>query len=696
MKHLLAQNENPFGPLPSVRAALVRAIDGLNRYPEFRPASLTRTIAAWQGVQDSEVIVGTGSAGVAHDLFRGLLRPGDAVLHSDPCFDVYPMLCAMAQAESVAVPLGADARHDLAAMAGRIDERTRLIVLCNPHNPTGTVYTWDELTAFFALVPPSAVILLDEAYVDFAPDLGAPEVAGRLADWPNLVVLRTFSKSHGLAALRIGYALANAEIVERVTPHQVPYTPGQLQLAAVQAAIAADDEVRQRIRLISYQRDRLRGKLVELGWSVTPSRTNFLWITAGDPARLDLARAALERHGVAARTYPGRAIRLAVGDQVANDAVITALSTLKNESTMPVDVTLDHIELYVEDIASQIDRLTTGYGFDLLIPPSRRAGYEEQLSALLGQGGIRILLTQPLCAEHPATGYLRRHGDGVADIVLRASDAGAVYTELIERGADGLSRPAGRAGCVVATVSAFGDVAHTLLERAPGVPADRIPGLPDPLSPGAGGVGLRTIDHFAICLPLGELDKTVRRYNEVFGFSTIFSERIEIGALGMDSTVVQNADRTVTFTLIEPLSVNSGGQIVTFLADHGGAGVQHVAFDSHDIVETVGTMARRGVPFLRAPEVYFDRLLDRLTPMRHSVQQLQDLHLLADQDHDGQLYQIFTRSEHPRGTLFFEVIERARAKTFGSNNVRALYEAVELQNSARESTGSPGSPGSAE
>ncbi|MEV7009214.1 4-hydroxyphenylpyruvate dioxygenase [Streptosporangium sp. NPDC051022] len=349
---------------------------------------------------------------------------------------------------------------------------------------------------------------------------------------------------------------------------------------------------------------------------------------------------------------------------------------------MPVDVTLDHIELYVEDIAAQIDRLTAGYGFEQLIPPSPRANHKDQLSALLGQGGIRILLTQPLSPSHPARGYLRRHGDGVAGIALRVADAGAVYTELIERGADGLSRPVEQSGCVVAAVSAFGDIAHTLIERAPGTPADRIPGLPDPLPGGAGGVGLRTIDHFAICLPLGELDKTVRRYNEVFGFSTIFEERIEIGALGMDSAVVQSADRTVTFTLIEPLSVNSGGQIVTFLADHGGAGVQHVAFDSHDIVATVGTMALRGVPFLPAPAAYFDRLLDRLTPMRHSIQQLQDLDLLADQDHDGQLYQIFTRSEHPRGTLFFEVIERVRARTFGSNNVRALYEAVELQNKA--------------
>ncbi|MFF2076851.1 4-hydroxyphenylpyruvate dioxygenase [Kitasatospora sp. NPDC058162] len=360
----------------------------------------------------------------------------------------------------------------------------------------------------------------------------------------------------------------------------------------------------------------------------------------------------------------------------------------------PTELTLDHVEFYVTDLAAEVARLTAEYGFDLLVPPTERVESAERcVSALLGQAAIRLLLTQPLAAGHPATDYLARHGDGVAALALRVPDATAAYRALTGRGADGLRPPQAAAGCVTAVVGAFGDVVHTLIERGPGVPAERIPGLPDATPAGqraAGGadaVGLRSVDHFAVCVPSGELRATVRHYREVFGFRMVFEERIEVGTLGMDSMVVQSPDHSVTLTLIEPLTPDAGGQIASFLADHGGAGVQHVAFSSADAVHSVSTMATRGVPFLRTPGAYFDALPARLTPLRHSLDELRDLNLLVDQDHDGQLFQIFTRSQHPRGTFFFEVIERIRARNFGSNNIRALYEAVELQRSASEVAG---------
>ncbi|MER8105706.1 4-hydroxyphenylpyruvate dioxygenase [Kitasatospora sp. NPDC094016] len=355
----------------------------------------------------------------------------------------------------------------------------------------------------------------------------------------------------------------------------------------------------------------------------------------------------------------------------------------------PLPVELDHVEFYLSDLTAETARLTTEYGFELLVPPTERGEAAERcLSALVGQGTIRLLLTQPLAGGHPATDYLARHGDGVGALALRVPDAADAYRTLTGRGADGLRPPQAAHGCVTAVVGAFGDVVHTLIERGPEASADRIPGLPDaaPVT-GAGTVGLRSVDHFAVCVPSGELRETVRRYCEVFGFRMIFEERIEVGALGMDSAVVQSADHSVTLTLIEPLSPDAGGQIASFLADHGGAGVQHVAFSSADAVHSVSAMADRGVPFLRTPGAYFDALPTRLTPLRHSLDQLRALDLLVDQDHDGQLFQIFTRSQHPRGTFFFEVIERIRARTFGSNNVRALYEAVELQRSASEVAG---------
>ncbi|MFF9641143.1 4-hydroxyphenylpyruvate dioxygenase [Kitasatospora aureofaciens] len=361
---------------------------------------------------------------------------------------------------------------------------------------------------------------------------------------------------------------------------------------------------------------------------------------------------------------------------------------------LPLELQLDHVEFYVADLAAELARLTTEYGFDLLVPPTERGGTTERcVSALVGQAAVRLLLTQPLAAGHPATDYLARHDDGVAALALRVPDATAAYRTLTGRGADGLRPPQVVDGCVTAVVGAFGDVVHTLIERGPDVPADRIPGLPDaaPADQGpalaADAVGLRSVDHFAVCVPSGELRETVRHYCEVFGFRMIFEERIEVGALGMDSMVVQSPDHSVTLTLIEPLTPDAGGQIASFLADHGGAGVQHVAFSSQDAVHSVATMAARGVPFLRTPAAYFDALPARLTPLRHSLDQLRELNLLVDQDHDGQLFQIFTRSRHPRGTFFFEVIERIRARNFGSNNIRALYEAVELQRNASEVAG---------
>ncbi|MFE3500594.1 4-hydroxyphenylpyruvate dioxygenase [Kitasatospora sp. NPDC059160] len=368
---------------------------------------------------------------------------------------------------------------------------------------------------------------------------------------------------------------------------------------------------------------------------------------------------------------------------------LTDLTDLTTDTGEPLELALDHVEFYVTDLAADVARLTAEYGFDLLVPPTERgASAERCVSALLGQAAIRLLLTQPLAAGHPATAYLARHEDGVAALALRVPDATAAYRALTGRGADGLRPPQAADGCVTAVVGAFGDVVHTLIERGPDVPADRIPGLPDaPPVTGAAEVGLRSVDHFAVCVPSGELRATVRHYQEVFGFRMVFEERIEVGALGMDSMVVQSPDHSVTLTLIEPLTPDAGGQIASFLADHGGAGVQHVAFSSQDAVHSVSTMAARGVPFLRTPSTYFDALPARLTPLRHSFDQLRELNLLVDQDHDGQLFQIFTRSQHPRGTFFFEVIERIRARNFGSNNIRALYEAVELQRNASEVSG---------
>ena len=180
-------------------------------------------------------------------------------------------------------------------------------------------------------------------------------------------------------------------------------------------------------------------------------------------------------------------------------------------------------------------------------------------------------------------------------------------------------------------------------------------------------------------MKVDELDATVAYYKDAFGFSEIFGERMVIGSQAMLSAVVQSRSGDITFTIIQPDPEAEPGQIDGFLADHDCAGVQHIAFSSDDAAHTVRALARRGVEFLGTPSTYYELLSQRVTQRKHELSVLQELSILVDEDHAGQLFQIFTRSTHSRSTLFFEIIERLGAKTFGSSNIRALYEAVELE-----------------
>lgn len=192
-------------------------------------------------------------------------------------------------------------------------------------------------------------------------------------------------------------------------------------------------------------------------------------------------------------------------------------------------------------------------------------------------------------------------------------------------------------------------------------------------------VVLETVDHFAVCVEAGRLEEVIAFYRTALGFEKIFEERILVGTQAMNSQVVRNAADDVTLTVIEPDSTAAPGQIDDFIRENGGAGVQHVAFGCDDIVKTVRILRDNGIEFLSTPGAYYDRLPGRVELVGHSVRELREQDVLADADHAGQLYQIFTRSTHPRRTLFFEVIERLGAETFGTNNIKALYEAIESE-----------------
>jgi 4-hydroxymandelate synthase len=346
------------------------------------------------------------------------------------------------------------------------------------------------------------------------------------------------------------------------------------------------------------------------------------------------------------------------------------------------DLQVDYIELYVSDIARATEWLVEGYGFAVYAISGPAGETAASRSVGLGTNQIRLVLTQPLARHHRGTAYLAKHGDGVADIALRVPSAAAAFGEAVRRGARPVAPPAGSAGIVTATVLGFGDVAHTFVQRPAGADERALPSLrPVTATPPGPDAGLAEVDHFAVCVEAGLIDSTVEFYQQVLDFKLIFTERIVVGAQAIVTKVVQSRSGAVTLTLIEPDVSRAPGHIDDFLAHHGGAGVQHIAFTADDIVHAVGSIKSRGVEFLATPATYYGLLAERLHVSRHSLGDLQQHNVLVDEDHYGQLFQIFSKSVHPRETLFFEIIERFGARTFGSGNIKALYEAVELQRS---------------
>lgn len=354
---------------------------------------------------------------------------------------------------------------------------------------------------------------------------------------------------------------------------------------------------------------------------------------------------------------------------------------------------VDHVEFSVGDARQTASWLCGTFGFEILGQGGPDTGQPGQRSFLLGQGDARVLLTSGLSAGHPAAGYVARHGDGVSAVAFATDDAAAAFADAVAAGATPVSAPAVHHGddggsVTVAVVSGFGDVLHRLVERR-GPGRQFVPGTVDLLDgapSGSPGI-VQAVDHIAVCVPFGELDSTTLFYEKAFGFKVIFEEYIEVGVQGMASKVVQSPSGGVTFTLIEPDLSRRPGQIDDFLAWHDGAGVQHVALSTTDIVVAVGTLAGRGVEFALTPASYYAMLTGRTGPADLPVDQLAPLGILVDRDHWGEMYQIFAKSTHIRRTFFWELIERHGARTFGTSNIPALYAAKERELAAfRETT----------
>ncbi|WP_155375736.1 histidinol-phosphate transaminase [Catellatospora vulcania] len=318
----LASNEVPYGPLPGVVEAVADAVANVHRYPDMGVVALRDKLAERLGVPAERVVTGCGSVALAEHLVRATCLPGDELLYAWRSFEAYPIIAATTAATSVRVPNTAEHGHDLAAMAAAITERTRLILVCNPNNPTGTSVRKAELDEFLAAVPDDVLVVLDEAYKEFVTDPAVPDGVEVYGDRPNVAVLRTLSKAWGLAGLRIGYLVAHPEVAGAVRKVVTPFSTSMAAQAAALAALDAEAEMRRRCDLVIAERERVQIALAKLLPGVPPSQANFVWLPLGERA-VPFAQAC-EAEGVIVRPFAGDGVRVTIGTADENDALLHA------------------------------------------------------------------------------------------------------------------------------------------------------------------------------------------------------------------------------------------------------------------------------------------------------------------------------------------------------------------------------------
>ncbi|MFF5719564.1 histidinol-phosphate transaminase [Streptomyces buecherae] len=325
----LSSNENPYPPLPGVLEEAVRAAGALNRYPDLACTGLMAELSNRFEVPIEHLATGTGSVGIAQQLVQSTAGPGDEVVFAWRSFEAYPIVTQIAGATPVPVPLTADEGHDLDAMLAAVTERTRLIFVCNPNNPTGTVVRRAELERFLDQVPSDILIVLDEAYREFIRDEDVPDGIDLYRNRPNVCVLRTFSKAYGLAGLRVGFAVGHDPVAAALRKTAVPFGVTQVAQEAAIASLRSEDALSERVAALVVERTRVYEALVAQGWTVPESHGNFVWLRLGDRA-LDFA-AACERGGVVVRPFQGDGVRITIGETEANDLFLKAAEAFRQE-----------------------------------------------------------------------------------------------------------------------------------------------------------------------------------------------------------------------------------------------------------------------------------------------------------------------------------------------------------------------------
>jgi histidinol-phosphate aminotransferase len=317
----MSSNENPYPPLPGVVEAMVAAAASSHRYPDPRSVDLTAALSARLEVPQDHLALATGSVAMLAPLAQITCDSGDEVLFAWRSFEAYPIVTRIAGAVPSTVSLRADATHDLDAMAAGVTDRTRLVLLCTPNNPTGPIVRQDELDEFLARVSPEVLVVVDEAYVEFVTDKDAVDGLATYRDRPNVALLRTFSKAYGLAGLRVGYAVAHERVAAALRKVATPFGVSRIAQAAAVASLAAEAQLLERVDALVRERTRVVEALRGQGFDPPAAEGNFVWLPLG--ARTGDFAAACAAVNLSVRPFGDEGVRITIAEPGANDRLLT-------------------------------------------------------------------------------------------------------------------------------------------------------------------------------------------------------------------------------------------------------------------------------------------------------------------------------------------------------------------------------------
>lgn len=350
----------------------------------------------------------------------------------------------------------------------------------------------------------------------------------------------------------------------------------------------------------------------------------------------------------------------------------------------------DHLELYVGNAKQSAYYYQTAWGYTLVAYAGPETGVRDRASYVLQQDKIRLVLTTSLVPDSEISDHHKKHGDGVKFLSLWVDDARASFNETVKRGAKPFMEPTRFEDefgyVVISAIHTYGDTVHKFIERS-NYTGQFLPGYKSIVSPmKAVSVGLKYVDHCVGNVELGKMNDWVNFYENVMGFKLLLTfddKDISTEYSALMSKVVSNGNGYVKFPINEPAEGKKKSQIEEYLDFYGCAGVQHIALETHDILKTVGELRRRGIEFLYVPETYYDDVLERVGNIDEDMESLKKMNILVDRDESGYLLQIFTKPVEDRPTLFFEIIQRKGAKSFGKGNFKALFESIEREQARR-------------